>query len=436
MNLGVIFIIVGLALLMFLAFNRVNILVASILCSIVIIFANRMPVMNTLSENFMTGFGSFITSNYLIFASSALFGKVMDETGAAKAFAYLICRWFSDRYAIYACILATGLLCYGGVSVFVIVFAVYPIFVECFKRADLPANLLPGAIAFMPFTCASACFPGAPSINNILPTQYLGTTLMAAPVVGSIAGIFMMVFAFFYLEHTIRKAKKAGVGFIANAVMLEQLEKEEKSGRVVTSTDQVFSVIPIIVLIILINVVHLTVWVAMAIVIVGTILLFWTNVSGKISMINMGIAGSFAAIINTASVVGFGTVIKATPGFQAIIDSIASMGGTPLISLALSTTLIAGVTGSGSGGAGTALSVLTERYLAMGVQPQIFHRIVSVASIGLDSLPHNSAVITLLSVCGFSHKEAYKSIFMLTVVNSLLALVITVALGYMFYPLL
>ena len=147
-------------------------------------------------------------------------------------------------------------------------------------------------------------------------------------------------------------------------------------------------------------------------------------------------SGSFAAIINTASVVGFGTVIKAMPGFQVIIDSIASMGGTPMISLALSTTLIAGVTGSGSGGVGTALSVLTERYLAMGVQPQIFHRIVSVASTGLDSLPHNSAVITLLSVCGFTHKEGYKTIFMLTVVNSLLALVVTVALGYLFYPLI
>lgn len=436
MDLGVVFIIVGLGLLMFLAFNRVNILLASILCSMVIVLANGMPVIATLSENYMSGFGSFITSNYLIFAFSALFGKVMEETGAAKAFAYLICRGFSDRYAIYACILATGLLCYGGVSVFVIVFAVYPIFVECFKRADLPARLLPGAIAFMPFTCASACFPGAPAINNILPTQYLGTTLMAAPVVGIIAGVFMMVFGFFYLEHEIRKAKKSGEGFVANAVMLAQIEKEERSGHIVTSTDQILSIVPIISLIVLINVLHLTVWVAMILVIVGTILIFWKNVSGKINMVNLGIAGSVAAIINTASVVGFGTVIKATPGFQVIIDSIASMGGTPMISLALSTTLIAGVTGSGSGGVGTALSVLTERYLAMGVQPQIFHRIVSVASTGLDSLPHNSAVITLLSVCGFTHKEGYKAIFMLTVVNSLLALVVTVALGYMFYPLL
>lgn len=433
MDLSVIFIILALAALMFLAFNRLNIVVATLLCSVLVALTSGLPVLETLTDTYMTSFGGFVSSWLLTFAFSALFGKVMEESGAAKAFAQLICKGMSERYAIYGCILATGLLCYGGVSVFVIVFAVYPIFVECFRRANIPARLLPGAIAFMPFTAASACFPGAPAINNITPTQYLGTDLMAAPLVGTVAGLVMCVFAVCYLEREIRKARATNENFVANAAMLAQMEKDAAAGRVITPKDQILSVIPLVALVVLVNVLQVTVWVAMMLVSVFVILAFWNQIKGKINVINGGFASSFGAIMNTSAVVAFGSVVKATGGFQTIIDQITNIGGSPLISLGLSTTLIAGVTGSGSGGVGTAMAVLSERYLGLGVAPEILHRVVSVASIGLDSLPHNSAVVTLLAVCGFTHKEGYKSIFMLTVVNSLLALVVTILMGMIMY---
>ncbi len=433
MNLSVICIVVALAVLMFLAFNRVSILVATLVCSVLVAIANGLPVLETISTAYMGSFGSFVSSWLLVFAFSALFGKVMEESGAAKAFAQLICKGFSERYAVYGCILATGLLCYGGVSVFVIVFAVYPIFVECFKRANIPTRLLPGAIAFMPFTAASACFPGAPAINNIVPTQYLNTTLMAAPVVGTIAGLVMCAFAVVYLEREIKVARATNENFIPNAAMLAQIEKDAARGRIITPADQVLSVIPLVGLVILVNILHVTVWVAMVIVTVFVVIAYWKQINDKISVITSGLAGSFGAIMNTSAVVAFGSVVKATDGFQMIIDKITNIGGNPLISLGLSTTLISGVTGSGSGGVGTAMAVLSERYLGMGVNPEILHRVVSVASIGLDSLPHNSAVVTLLAVCGFTHKEGYKSIFMLTVVNSLIALAVTIAVGAILY---
>ena len=433
MNAGVIFIILALALLMFLAFNKLNIVIATIVCSVLIALTNQLSALDTIGTTYMGSYGSFITSNLLIFAFSALFGKVMEESGAAKAFASLICKVFNDKYAIYGCILATGLLCYGGVSVFVIVFAVYPIFIECFRKANIPSRLLPGAIAFAPFTCFSACFPGAPAINNLVPTQYLGTTLMAAPVVGIVSGLAMCIFCVFYLESEMRRARTNLEGFVPNAKMLEQIKKEEEKGRVITRKDQVLSIIPLVALVLLINVFEVPAWVAMVIVIVFVLIAYWNDISDKMTVLGAGMAGGFGAIMNTSAVVAFGAVVKSTDAFQKIIDGITSIGGNPLISLGLSTTLIAGVTGSGSGGVGTAMAVLADRYLAMNINPEIIHRVVSVASIGLDSLPHNSAVVTLLAVCGFTHKEGYKSIFMLTVVNSLIALVVAIALGSIIY---
>lgn len=433
MDAGVIFIILALALLMFLAFNKLNIVIATIVCSVLIALTNHLSILETIEATYMGSYGSFITSNLLIFAFSALFGKVMEESGAAKAFAQLICKVFNDRYAIYGCILATGLLCYGGVSVFVIVFAVYPIFIECFRKADIPSRLLPGAIAFAPFTCFSACFPGAPAINNLVPTQYLGTTLMAAPLVGIASGLAMCAFCVFYLEREMRKSKRNLEHFVPNEKILAQIQKEEEKGRVITAKDQILSIIPLVALVLLINVFAVTAWVAMVIVILFVLIAYWREISDKMNILGVGLAGGFGAIMNTSAVVAFGSVVKATDAFQTIIDAITSIGGNPLISLGLSTTLIAGVTGSGSGGVGTAMAVLADKYLAMGVNPEIIHRIVSVASIGLDSLPHNSAVVTLLAVCGFTHKEGYKSIFMLTVVNSLLALAVAILLGSVIY---
>ena len=433
MSMSVIFIIIALALLMFLAFNRVNIVIATLICGALIAISSNLPILETITTTYMSGFGGFVSTWLLTFTFSALFGKVMEESGAAKAFAQLICKGFSDRYAIYGCILATGLLCYGGVSVFVIVFAVYPIFVECFRRADIPSRLLPGAIAFMPFTAASACFPGAPAINNLTPTQYVGTTLMAAPVIGTIAGIFMCAFAVIYFEREIKIARIKNEHFVANETMMAQIAKEEQTNRSISIQDQILALIPLVALVLLVNVIKIDVWVAMLIVTIFVLIVFWKHIANKINVINSGFSGGFNAILNTSAVVAFGSVVQATDGFKTIIDSITNIGGSPLLSLGLSTTLIAGVTGSGSGGVATAMQVLADRYLSMGVNPEILHRVVSVASIGLDSLPHNSAVVTLLAVCGFTHKEGYKSIFMLTVVNSLFALLITVILGGILY---
>lgn len=418
MSLGVIGIILGLLVLVGLAYLRVNILVASAASAVVVLLCNGLPLWESISTNYMAGFAAYTQSYFLIFASCALFGKLMEKCGAAKAVAGLICKACSEKYSVYACIIATGLLCYGGVSVFVIVFAVFPIFVECFRRANLPSRLLPGAIAFGPFTWASCFFPGSPAINNIVPADYLGTSLMGGAAVGMISGIVCLAFGLGYLTFEFKRAKAHHEGFVPNQVMLAVMEDQEGGqSDNVSIRDAVLALVDMALLIVLINVFKVDVVLTMVVSCILLFVFFWNKISDKIETVGQGISGSFAAIINTSAVVGFGSVVKMTGGFNAILDWITTLNGNPLLSLGIATGAVCGATGSGSGGISIVMDTLANRYLEMGISPQIIHRISTIASCTFDSLPHNGAIITLLTVCGFTHKEGYLPIFMLTVVT-------------------
>lgn len=427
MNLGVVGIILGLIVLVGLAYLRVNILIASAASAVVVLLFNGLPLWESISTNYMVGFANYTQSYFLIFASCALFGKLMEKCGAARAVAGLICKACSEKYAVYACIIATGLLCYGGVSVFVIVFAVFPIFVECFRRANLPSRLLPGAIAFGPFTWASCFFPGSPAINNIVPANYLGTGLMGGAAVGVISGIVCLAFGLAYLTFEFKRARARHEGFVPNQVMLAAMEDQKDNSDELNVKDAVLALIDMALLIVMINVFEVDVVLTMVVACIVLFIFFWNKITDKVETIGQGISGSFAAIINTSAVVGFGSVVKMTGGFNAILDWITTLKGSPLFSLGIATGAVCGATGSGSGGISIVMDSLANRYLEMGVSPQMIHRISTIASCTFDSLPHNGAIITLLTVCGFTHKEGYLPIFMLTVVTPFVGLLSAIA---------
>jgi H+/gluconate symporter-like permease len=131
------------------------------------------------------------------------------------------------------------------------------------------------------------------------------------------------------------------------------------------------------------------------------------------------------AIINTSAAVGFGAVVRAVPGFQSLTDLVMGIKGSPLISEAVAVNLLAGATGSASGGMGIALAALGEKYyqlaLETGISPEAFHRVASLASGGLDTLPHNGAVLTLLAITGLTHKDSYIDIAVTSLVLPILS---------------
>ena len=139
--------------------------------------------------------------------------------------------------------------------------------------------------------------------------------------------------------------------------------------------------------------------------------------------VNASIGGSLLAVMNTASEYGFGAIIAALPGFAIISHALGNTFTNPLVNGAVTTTVLAGVTGSASGGMSIALSAMADQYnaaiLAMGIPPEVMHRIVAMASGGMDTLPHNGAVITLLAVTGLTHKQSYKDIFAITIIKTI-----------------
>ncbi len=437
--LGVIGIIVSLVLLMYLAYRGISVLIlAPLLALLAVMFSGNTPILASYTEVFMKSFASYAKTYFPIFLLGAVFGKIMDDSGAAKSIARTIASKLGKDKAILAVVLSCAVLTYGGVSLFVVAFAVYPIGVELFREANMPKRLMPGAIALGSFTFTMTALPGTPQIQNAIPMSYFKTTAWAAPILGIIGAVVMFGLGMMWLNRRAKKAMANGEGYGDHAE--EQLETIDES-----KLPHFFvSIIPIILVLVVnfilgkyfssINADYLEqygtsigsvkgIWsliIALVIAIIVAIVLMRKNFKNMKQSVNKGAIGSLLAIANTSSEVGYGNVIKSLGAFAIIQGAILAIPGTPLISLSVATSVLAGITGSASGGMSIALGALGDIYmqkaLALGINPEAFHRIAAIACGGFDTLPHNGAVITLLGITGLTHKQSYVDIGMCTVV--------------------
>jgi H+/gluconate symporter-like permease len=148
---------------------------------------------------------------------------------------------------------------------------------------------------------------------------------------------------------------------------------------------------------------------------------------------NQGALGSMLPALNVASEVGYGAVIAGLAAFAVVRESLQSISSDPVISLAIIVNVLAGITGSASGGLSIALQAMGAEYLqqaqALGISPQILARVASLSSGGFDVLPHNGAVITLLAICGLTHKQSYFDMFMVCALFPVIATVAVIVLN-------
>lgn len=162
----------------------------------------------------------------------------------------------------------------------------------------------------------------------------------------------------------------------------------------------------------------------------------WRRLGALRDSVDAGVNASALPILSVSSLVGFGAVVAALPAFEVISERVLSVGGGPLVSLAIATNVLAALTGSASGGLTIALDALAETYLATayayGIDPALMHRVAVIGAGTLDMLPHNGAVVSLLAICGTTHKESYFDIVMVAVVSAMLALFAVIVLGTMF----
>ncbi|NLF34857.1 MAG: GntP family permease, partial [Clostridiales bacterium] len=305
-------------------------------------------------------------------------------------------------------------------------FVLFPIALQLFREANITRVLIPGVIAAGAFTFASSCLPGAAQAAPLVAAGYLGTTITVMPVLGIVCGAFMCVLLVLYLNYALKRSQKDGLVFVDDAETTALIEKF----NAMELPNFWVSLLPMVVVIVTLNLVKFPVYYSMALG-VGVALAFgWKNVDNWLGTLNAGVAGAVFALINTAAANGFGGVAKITPAFADLVQLLtASTSIPPLLSIGVATTAIAGACGSGTGGLGIALGTLGPVYVDMGVSPGLIHRVALIACGGLDSLPHNGAVITCLTSCGVTHKDGYKYMGWTTVVIPLITMFFCIIVG-------
>jgi len=380
-------------------------------------------------SGYMSGFAGFVQAWFLMFLLGSLFGKLMEDSGAADAVARYIVNKLGMKYAVLAVVLACGLLTYGGVSVFIVAFSVYPMALSLFKDANLPRRFIPAALAFgsVTFTMTSA---GSPEIQNWIPIKYLGTSPYAAWQESLVIAIFMAGLGYMLLQYMIKRA-------VANGEQFEARDNDPEETRNKLPSP-ITGVIPLLVVLALSFTLHESLQQNALIVALlgGVISLFIINFKYFINIetaVNQATTGALVAIGNTAAVVGFGAVAKLTPAFQDAVVMMTQIPGHELIGAAIAVSVIAGLTGSASGGQAIALPLVAPHYMDLGVEADELHRVVAISSGAIDTLPHNGYVVTTIrAICGEKHQDAYWPLAMLTVVVPLIGLALILGLFIVF----
>lgn len=484
--MGLLGILAGLACLMYLAFRGWTILLLAPAAAMIAAAFSGEPLLAHWTQTFMSAASGFIAQFFPIFLLGALFGKLMDDSGSVRTIAdYMTLKLGPSRAAL-AVVLAGALVTYGGVSLFVAFFVLAPMGLALFKAGNVPRRLLPAAIALGTSTFTMSALPGTPAIQNAIPMPFFGTTPFAAPGLGIIAALVMFSFGMWWLTFAQARARGSGEGFEAGGSQTaEQLDTtaDNLTVRELATTAREFdpaeidrgnrsvagppigtAVLPLAVVVcanfivtqfLLPNIdgsflaqpqwggtslaavggiwsVSLALFLAI-LVLVG---LNYERLPALRETIDAGANAAVLPILSVASLVGFGAVVAALPAFEVVRDWVLGIGGGPLVSLAVATNILAALTGSASGGMTIALEALGPTFMQIaqdtGLSPSLMHRVAVIASGTLDSLPHNGAVVTMLAVCGCTHRESYLDIVMVAVVSATLALVCVIVLGGMF----
>ncbi|MEM6549199.1 MAG: GntP family permease [Pseudomonadota bacterium] len=447
-------IVVSLGLLMYLAYRGVSVLIlAPILALLAVLLSGGGPLLGTYTQVFLPALGAYLVRFFPLFFLGAIFGKLMQDSGSASAIAEAIIQRLGAQRAAMAVVGACAVLTYGGVSLFVVAFAVYPVAAAMFVAADKPKRLIPAAIALGAFTFTMTALPGSPQIQNAIPAPYFGTDSFAAPLSGLLAAAIIAAFGLWWIQRRMATAETAGEGYG------EEDDFSAKKGQAAVDRGDLpalwVALLPIGLVIFAnllmsrlvlpaLDTAYLAeaaygstdldavrgIWsliVGLLLAILSVVALNFRRLADLNGSLTQGVGASFLPIFNTSSEVGYGTVIASLSAFAILRDGVVNIApGYPLISEALAVNILAGVTGSASGGMSIALEALGDTYLRLaeetGVSPELLHRVAALSSGGFDVLPHNGAVITLLAITGLTHRKSYADIFMVAVVGPILGL--------------
>ncbi|WP_321856389.1 GntP family permease [Paraburkholderia tropica] len=486
--LGLVGMLASLALLIWLAYRGWSVLLLAPLCAMLAALISGQPVLAHWTQTFMLSTGRFLAQFFPLFLLGSLFGKLMEDSGSVDAVAQFMIDKLGTRHALVAVVLGGALVTYGGVSLFVAFFVLAPMAQALFRSANIPRRLMPATIMLGTATFTMSALPGTPALQNAIPMPFFGTTPFAAPGLGIVATCVMAGFGLWWLGRAATAAKRNGEGFVEPHDGGADDASRGKSPlvRERASVAQTFdpaeidagadaslhagappawvALAPLVVVVAMNFVMNMLVFpridasylaeprwgatslsavagvwgvcVALALGILVLVALNRQRLGALRESVDAGANASVLPVLSVGSLVGYGAVIAALPAFEAVRDWVLGIGGGPLVSLAVATNLLAGLTGSASGGLTIALDALGSTYMQLAAQhhidPALMHRVAVMSSGTLDSLPHNGAVVTLLAVCGSTHRDSYRDLVVVSIVGALIALAVVIALGSLF----
>lgn len=417
--------IIAIGILAVLAYKGVGALPLTLLAGLVVIVTNQMDIWESYSEFYMDGFIGFLKSYFLIFAASSLYAKIMEDSGSAISIGYKLIDWFGKDKAILIVLLATSILTYGGISLFVVVFAVSPIIMLLFKESDIPRRLAMGPLLAGSAAYTMTVLPGSPQLTNVVPTNYLGTTLTAAPVFSIIVAVIMFAMEYAYLKWEEKRLKSLGEHFSyieGTDPKMYEIDRNQLPSALK-------SFIPLLIIIYMIiglrNVMSssASVVLAMSIATIVALIFNWNRIKNKKETINSGLSQVMSAILGPCAIVGFGGIIQNSPAFQDIIAWINGFNMNPYITGVTTTAIIAGITGSSSGGLRITMETFASQFLQSGANMNYMHRLTSIAAGSLDTLPHSPGLFLMFSWLGLNHKQGYRFVFVATVLIPIIILI-------------
>jgi H+/gluconate symporter-like permease len=478
--MGLLGILLALALLMWLAYRGWSVLLLAPAAALLAAAMSGEPLLARWTQTFMGSAAGFVAQWFPLFLLGALFGKLMDDSGSITSISRYLMERLGTHRAILSVVLASAVVTYGGVSVFVAFFVLVPMAQELFRAADIPRRLMPAAIGLGTLTFTMTALPGAPALQNAIPMPFFGTTPFAAPGLGILASIVIMGFGIWWLHRAEAAARKGGEGYgVAREDVSSEDEELREHATAVREFDPaeirhgkhsdseptfVLAALPLGVVIVMNFLMSLVilprldfsflaeeVWggttigavagiwsvaVALAAAIIAVVIINFRRLPAIRQSMDAGANASVLPVLTVGSLVGFGSVVAAVPAFAAVRDVVLSIQGGPLVSLAVAMNVLSGLTGSASGGMAIALDALGSTYLKLamehGIDPALMHRVAVISAGTLDSLPHNGTILTLLSISGLTHRESYLDVVMTVVVGVIIALVVVIVAGSTF----
>jgi H+/gluconate symporter-like permease len=477
--MGLLGILVGLALLMWLAYRGWSVLFVAPAAALVAAATSGEPVLAHWTQTFMGATARFIGTWFPMFLLGGLFGKLMNDSGSITSIARYLTDRLGTRRTMLSVVLASAVVTYGGVSAFVVCFVLVPMAQVMFRSANIPRRLIPATVGLGAFTFTLSAMPGTPSVNNAIPMPYFGTTTFAAPGLGIIASIITLAFGMWWLVRAQRAARKAGEGYGAGPKAVPVVDEKLREHAVIGDFDPIeidhgksnasgppfiLAALPLAVVIFtnfLVSLVILPrldlsflakevwggttiravagVWsivLALAAGSLTTILVNYRRLPSLRETLDAGANSSALPMLTIASLVGFGAVIVALPAFAMVRDAMLSVRGGPLVSLTVAMNVISGITGTASGGMAIGLNALGDTFMQLaaehGIRPELMHRVTTISAGTLDTLPHNGLILMLLQISELTHRESYFDMVMTVIVGVFISLVAVLVLGSVF----